>query len=134
MNTPSIPANALEYRFIHASGPGGQHVNKTSTAVELRVNLVALELRVDILRRLRLQQRNRINKEGILILSADSHRSQLQNRKEVLTRLQAILAQAAQRPKSRVATKPTRAAQRRRVETKKQRGQTKTQRRKPSLD
>jgi len=134
MNTPHIPPEALEYRFVHASGPGGQHVNKTATAVELRVQLAALQLAPDILRRLKQQQRNRINKDGQLVLFAERHRSQLKNRKDALTRLQDILQQAAVRPKKRIATRPSKASQKRRVDTKKLRGRTKQQRRKPNLD
>ncbi len=134
MSTPHIPPEALEYRFVHASGPGGQHVNKASTAVELRVNLAALRLSADTLRRLKQQQRNRINKDGQLVLFAERHRSQLKNRKDALTRLQDILSRAAVRPKKRIATKPSKASQQRRMDTKKLRGKTKQQRRKPSLD
>jgi len=134
MSTTEIPEEALEFRFVHASGPGGQHVNKASTAVELRVHVNKLRLARDVLRRLRQQQRNRINKEDELILFADNHRSQLRNREAAMTRLQDILAEAAVRPKRRIATTPTKAAQRRRVDDKKLRGKTKQQRKKPALD
>lgn len=134
MNTLKIPPEALEYRFVHASGPGGQHVNKNATAVELRINLAALQLAPDTLRRLKHQQRNRINKDGKLVLFAERHRSQLKNRKDALTRLEDILAQAAVRPKKRIATRPSKASQRRRVEAKKLRGKTKQQRRRPNPD
>ena len=134
MKTPNIPPEALEFRFVHASGPGGQHVNKTATAVELRVNLAALQLAPDTARRLKQQQRNRINKEGELVLFAERHRSQLKNRKDALTRLEDIITQAAIRPKKRIATRPSNAARKRRVDSKKLRGKTKLQRKKPSLD
>jgi ribosome-associated protein len=134
MNPPTIPSEALDFRFVHASGPGGQHVNKTATAVELRVTLAALQLAPDTLRRLRQQQRNRINKQGELVLFAERYRSQLKNRKDALTRLEAIIAQAAVKPKRRIATRPSNAARQRRVDSKKLRGKTKQQRRKPTLD
>ena len=134
MKTTRFPPQALEFKFTGASGPGGQHVNKTATAVELRVTVTALGLPPDTLRRLRLQQRNRINKDGTLIVFVEQHRSQLKNREEALTRLEAIVAQATIRPKRRIATQPTRGSQKRRVDTKKQRGKTKLQRKKPTFD
>ena len=134
MKTPHIPQQALEFRFVHASGPGGQHVNKTATAVELRVQLAGLQLAPDTLRRLRQQQRNRINKDGELVLFAERYRSQLKNRQDALVRLEDIITQASVRPKPRIATRPSRAAQQRRVDSKKMRGKTKQQRKKPRLD
>ena len=134
MNPPNIPAEALDFRVVHASGPGGQHVYKTATAVELRVTLDLLQLAPDTLRRLRQQQRNRINKQGELVLFAERYRSQLKNRKDALTRLEDIITQAAVRPKRRIATRPSNAAKQRRVESKKMRAKTKQQRRKPTLD
>ena len=129
-----IPDAACEFKFVHASGPGGQHVNKTATAVELRVDIGKLELTRDTRNRLRQQQRNRINKDDRLVIHADEFRSQLKNRKAALSRLQGMIAAAKVRPKKRIATKPTYAAKRRRVDTKKQRGQTKANRKKPSWD
>jgi len=131
---PKYPEGALEFRFVHASGPGGQHVNKTSSAVELRVNLEALLLRADVAQRLFEQQRSRINKRRELIIFAEQFRSQLKNRKDAVARLDEMITTAAIRPKQRIATKPSRNAKRKRVDTKKQRGRTKTTRRKPSLD
>ena len=130
----NIPKEALQFRFVHASGPGGQHVNKTATAVELRVNVAELNLKADVLRRLRQQQHNRISKEGFLVIQADQHRSQLKNKQAATVRLQDMLATAAIRPKRRIATRPSKAAKKRRVDSKKQRGQTKLNRRKPRLD
>jgi len=129
-----IPSAACDYRFVTASGPGGQHVNKTATAVELRVDIDALALPPEVARRLYGQQRNRINKNGALIIQADRRRSQLMNRKDADERLLAMIAQAYIRPKARIATRPSRAAQRRRIEHKKQRGQVKANRRKPKHD
>ena len=129
-----FPDDALEFRFVQASGPGGQHVNKTSSAVELRVTLSALRLRTDVARRLALQQRGKINKQGELIIQAENFRSQLKNRKDALGRLEQMVRAASQAPKKRIATQPSQTAKRKRVDTKKQRGQTKSQRQKPNLD
>jgi ribosome-associated protein len=134
MSTPEYALEALEFRFVLASGPGGQHVNKTATAVELRVDINALSLPSDITRRLRLQQRNRINKDGQLVIQADQYRSQLKNRKDAVARLEDMLREAAVRPKARIATRPTKAAKERRMDSKKQRGKTKLNRKKPHLD
>ena len=84
--------------------------------------------------RLRDQQRNRINRQGQIVIQADQHRSQLKNRKAALERLQRMIQQALPVPKKRIATKPTKAARRRRLDNKRQRGQTKSARRKPTLD
>ncbi len=129
-----IPEEACEFKFVHASGPGGQHVNKTATAVELRVDIDKLALNHETRSRLRLQQRNRINKQGQLVIQADEFRSQLKNRKAAVTRLQEMIAAARVRPKKRIATKPTAASKKRRMADKKQRGQTKANRRKPTWD
>lgn len=129
-----IPAHAIEERFVHASGPGGQHVNKTSTAVELRVNIDALGLQPGHRRRLYEAERKRINRDGILVIQATESRSQLKNRQAAMDRLARLLAQTAHAPKRRIATNPSGAAKRRRMENKKQRGQVKAGRRKPKLD
>lgn len=128
------PEDALDFRFVHASGPGGQHVNKTSTAVELRVDVSALALTPFAEQQLHRQQRNRINKRGQLVIYADEFRSQLKNRKAAISRLDEMIRQANVRPKQRIATKPSNAAKRKRLDTKKQRGVTKSQRRKPRLE
>ncbi len=129
-----FPEDALEFRFVQASGPGGQHVNKTSTAVELRVTVSALRLHADVTQRLLDQQRGKINKHGQLVIQADTFRSQLKNRKDALSRLEQMVHLASQVPKKRIPTKPSRNARRKRVDVKKQRGQTKSQRRKPGFD
>ena len=130
----SLPKRALEFRFVHASGPGGQHVNKASTAVELRANIAALGLTVAVAERLTVQQKNRINKQGELVIQADQYRSQLKNRKDAVARLSELIDAARVRPKKRIATRPTRTAKNRRINTKTQRGRTKANRQKPSLD
>ena len=129
-----IPDSACEYRFIHARGPGGQHVNKAATGVELRVHLNKLELPPGVMSRLKLSQRNRINKDNVLVVQADQSRSQLGNRKAALARVEAFIQAVWARPKQRIATKPSKAAKAKRVKIKKQRGETKNNRKKPTLD
>lgn len=129
-----FPADALEFRFVQASGPGGQHVNKTSSAVELRVNLGALRLHADVASRLSIQQRGKINKRGELIIQAETFRSQLKNRKDALSRLEQMVRAASQVPNKRIPTKPGKNVKRKRVDRKTQRGQTKSQRQKPGFD
>lgn len=134
MDESSYPKEALEFRFIHASGPGGQHVNKSSTAVELRVNIAALGLASEVAHRLAVQQKNRINKQGELVIQADQFRSQLNNRKDAVARLSQWIDTARVRPKKRIPTRPTKGAKTRRMDTKTKRGRTKVNRKKPTLD
>ena len=75
LNYKSLPSDACEFRFIHSSGPGGQHINKTATAVELRVSIDSISLDAYALRRLQKQQAKRISKQGTLVVHASSHRA-----------------------------------------------------------
>ena len=134
MNPHVYAPQALKFTFVHASGPGGQHVNKTSTAVELKVVLSALDIPAELARRLRTQQKNRINKDGELVIQADQYRSQLSNRKDAISRFEQMLAQASIRPKQRIATRPSKAAKTKRMNSKTQRGKTKINRQKPTVD
>lgn len=129
-----LPAHLCEFRFVLASGPGGQHVNKTATAVELRIPLPKLALPPGVIKRLRDQQSRRINKSQDLILQASSHRSQLRNKEDAIDRAERMIAAAWHVPKTRYATKPTAATKRRRAEKKKFRSHLKTQRQRPSTD
>jgi ribosome-associated protein len=126
--TPKIHLSEddLEFRFKRASGPGGQHVNKTDTAVELRFAIESCSaLPPEVRERLHRLARKRISREGILIIHAQRFRSQERNREDALARLVELLVEASYRPAPRIATRPTRGARERRLADKKRVGETK---------
>lgn len=125
----SIPRDALRFRFTRSGGPGGQHVNRTSSQVELTFDVlhspaVTVEQRTRLIKGLR----RRIDSEGVLHLVSHASRSQLENRADVTKRFAALLASALKPVKPRKATRPTRAAREKRLESKKARGTTKLRR------
>lgn len=134
--TPTIVIRdqELDERFVRASGPGGQNVNKVSTAVELRFNVSASTLPEDVKARLIRLAGKKMTAGGVLTIDSREHRTQAQNRAAARARLAALLRQAATRPKSRRKTKPTRAAAERRLGAKVQRARLKAGRARVSGD
>ncbi len=129
-----IPESAISERFLAASGPGGQNVNKVATACQLRVDIFALGLPPDVWQRLKTLAGSRLTSGGELVITAQRFRTQESNRADARDRAGLLIARALERPLRRIPTKAGKAAKARRVDAKKVRGGIKAGRGRVSLD
>jgi ribosome-associated protein len=129
-----VPEDALEERFLAASGPGGQNVNKVATACQLRCDVFKLGLAPDVYQRLKTLAGSRMTGAGEIVLTARKYRTQEANREDARARLADLVDRAHVKPVKRVRTRPSRAAKAKRVDAKKQRATIKQGRGKVSMD
>ena len=128
-----VPSSALRWKFTHASGPGGQNVNKVSTAAECRLRLEAAGLPDPVRHRLEKLAGSRLNAAGEIVVFADTHRSQALNRKAALARLATLIQQARKAPKLRLPTVPSAGVAARRRDDKRRRSAAKEWRQTPRI-
>ncbi|MFC1536020.1 alternative ribosome rescue aminoacyl-tRNA hydrolase ArfB [Candidatus Neomarinimicrobiota bacterium] len=130
----SISENELQEDFVRASGPGGQNVNKVSTAVQLRFDVVnSPSLPEDVKNRLKKLAGSKMTDDGILIIDSREYRTQNRNRAGALNRLIELVKKASEKPKRRIKTKPTKGAKEKRLQVKKQRSAVKTLRKRVDI-
>ena len=134
MSPSDLPEDALSEKFLAATGPGGQNVNKVATACQLRCDVYALGLPPHAYEKLKLLAGSKLTRGGELIITARTHRSQEANREEARERLRALIAEAHRRDAKRRPTKPSRSAKAKRVDSKTGRGAVKAMRGKVSLE
>ena len=124
----AIDENDLDISFVRASGPGGQNVNKLSTAAQLRYEIARANLAPDVHARLVRIAGTRLTKDGVIVIHAQRFRTQERNRQDAIDRLTGMLREASVRPVPRRATRPTYASKQRRLEGKKRRSNIKSKR------
>jgi ribosome-associated protein len=130
-----LPENELSEKFILTGGPGGQHVNRTATGVQLRFDVAASACLTDAVKeRLLKLAGSRADSAGVITIAATSHRSQLRNREEARKRLVALIEEAQRAPRKRIATRPPPAAKKKRLAAKRHRADLKQRRGEPGLD
>ena len=129
----SIPLGEIEMSAVRSSGPGGQNVNKVSSAIHLRFDIERSSLPDQYKTRLLKLKDKRITAAGIINIKAQNHRDQEKNRADALNRLAQLIQSVASSPKKRIATKPTRASKKRRLENKRRHGDKKSLRRNPIM-
>lgn len=126
--TVSIPEHEIEMSAVRSQGAGGQNVNKVASAIHLRFNIIASSLPEHYKERVLKINDQRITKDGVIVIKAQEHRTQEQNREEALQRLQELIKSAIAIPKPRKPSKPTRSSQRKRMDSKTKRSHLKMMR------